>query len=96
MIATTRKALAVVDSTGMVWMNPSDVDPLNKEVTVLYTQEALEEAMMLWQRKQDADRFLRRAASAPTDYHEAGLDAETPPSDEITFSNAVQQFDEQK
>lgn len=88
-----RKVLAVVDSSGMVWANPSDVDPEGHGIVKLYTQEQVEDAMRGMEARTAAAVTAARKKSVQS-VEEAAEDAAESEIDMFTFHSLEQKLSE--
>ena len=91
-MSSTNKILAVVDSTGMVWMNPSDIDPMLAGLTPLFTQGQVEQALANMDRRMKADAEHARATSM-LDIEASAEEAKDVEIDELAFSDAMSKLD---
>ena len=91
-MSSTNKILAVVDSTGMVWMNPSDVDPMLVGLTPLYTATQVEQALANMERRMKADAEHARATTM-LDIEASAEAAKEVEIDELAFSDAMNKLD---
>lgn len=91
-MSSTNKILAVVDSTGMVWMNPSDIDPMLAGLTPLYTATQVEQALANMERRMKADAEHARATNM-LDIEASAESAKEVEIDELAFSDAMSKLD---
>ena len=91
-MSSLNRILAVVDSTGMVWMNPSDVDPMLVGLTPLFTQTQVEQALANMDRRMKADAAQARATTM-LDIEASAEDAKDVEIDELAFSDAMNKLE---
>lgn len=91
-MSSLNRILAVVDSTGMVWMNPSDVDPMLAGLTPLFTQSQVEQALENMDRRMKADAAQARATNM-LDIEASAEAAKEVEIDELAFSDAMSKLE---
>lgn len=91
-MSSLNRILAVVDSTGMVWMNPSDVDPMLVGLTPLFTETQVEQALANMDRRMKADAAQARATNM-LDIEASAEAAKEVEIDELAFSDAMSKLE---
>lgn len=86
-----KRVLAVVDSTGMVWLNPSDVDEKLDGVTPLFTETQVEQALLNMERRMENDAAMARAANT-LDIEASAAEAADVSMEEIAFATSMQKL----
>lgn len=76
----------------MVWMNPSDIDPMLAGLTPLYTATQVEQALANMERRMKADAEHARATNM-LDIEASAESAKEVEIDELAFSDAMSKLD---